>query len=141
MPAANWARPAARPAHGLNEGRDGRGLARWLARSIGGPGSPEDDAAPKRAACFPQQAKETFFRLHRWLTRTKRKICTEGNPGHPGWGDPGFYIRDTDPAARRSGPRGLAAGEHPGQAGPGGEDIDPVLRREQSLHARCPVDG
>src|SRR5690348_4197755 len=43
-------------------------------------------------------------------------------------------------AARRSGPRGLAAGEDPGQAGPGGENIDPVLRREQPPLARRPID-
>src|SRR5262249_2650913 len=37
--------------------------------------------------------------LHRWLTRTKRKICTEGNPGHQGWGDPGSKLPDRRPAA------------------------------------------
>src|SRR4249920_1664272 len=35
-------------------------------------------------------------------------------------------------AARRSVARWLAAGEHLGKAGPGGEDVDPVLGREQA---------
>src|SRR5436190_11289729 len=53
-------------------------------------------ATPRGNKMCSQRAKEAFFHLHRWLMRTKRKICTEGNPGHPGWGDRGFYIRDTD---------------------------------------------
>jgi hypothetical protein len=40
------------------------------------------------------------------------------------------------PAGGRSGLHGLAAGEHLGQAGPGGEDVDAVLRREQAPLAR-----
>ena len=86
----------------------------------GGPGNPRGNKV------CSQRAKETFFHLHRWLMRTKRKICTEGNPGHPGWGDPGFYIRNTGrggEAFSRALPgsvaRWLAAGEHLGQAGPG----------------------
>src|SRR6266516_5297956 len=97
------------------------------------PGPDGGQATPGGNKMCSQRAKETFFHLHSWLMRTKRKICTEGNPGHPGWGDPGFDIRDTGPRRRDAQAHGLAAGEHPGQTGPGGEDIDPVLRREQSL--------
>jgi hypothetical protein len=34
----------------------------------GGPGNPQGNKV------CSQRAKETFFHLHRWLTRTKRKI-------------------------------------------------------------------
>jgi hypothetical protein len=57
-------------------------------------------ATPRGNNLCSQRAKETFFHLHRWLMRTKRKICTEGNAGHPGWGDPGFYIRDSAPGGK-----------------------------------------
>src|SRR2546429_10019738 len=76
-------------------------------------------ATPGGNKMCSQRAKETFFHLHRWLMRTKRKICTEGNPGHPGWGDPGFYIRDTDPGGKTFRPARAGCGRAPGPGPPG----------------------
>src|ERR1700733_14696487 len=72
--------------------------------------------------------------LHRWLMRTKRKICPERNSAIDLWGDPvsgGFG---------RGGLPGAAPGEHPAEPGPGGHHDQPVAGPELVAGPRRPVD-
>src|ERR1700684_969618 len=72
--------------------------------------------------------------LHRWLSRTKRKICPERNSAIDLWGDPVSGAS----GIRRS--PGAGAGKDPAEPGPGGDHDQPVAGPELVAGPGRPVD-